>query len=477
MDDPHIMDNEKRALLKSLPSVDLVLQTEELEEIGEDFPRWYVLDFVRDILAEKREEIIAGPEEGAEQNEGLSAEAVALEAIARMRDSHKFSLKRVINATGIVLHTNLGRAVLGREALDNVMAVGGSYSNLEFDLESGGRGSRHSHLQALLRRLTGAEGAMVVNNNAAALMLALDTMAQGKEVVISRGELIEIGGSFRIPDIMRKSGAQLREVGTTNRTHLRDYAAAITDNTGLLLKVHTSNYKIVGFTAEVALEELVELGAQYDMPVMEDLGSGNFVSSVEGVVIPEPTVEEKVKTGADIISFSGDKLLGGPQAGIIVGKEDCIKRLAANPLARALRVDKFTVAALEATLQIFLEGGEALRRIPTLGMLSAPIEELGAKARALIDMVGNQTGEDLVLSISEDVSQAGGGSLPEAGFPTMVVALTSRTLNPEQMEERMRTWRVPILGRISRDRYLLDMRTVGEDQLQEIAAALKQLME
>ncbi len=470
-------DEKKQELLRTLPSVDAVMQVEDMEALMKDFPRWFVLDCVRDTLDAKRKEILAGDAGANPASEGLSAEKVALEVGEKLRGSQRFSLKRVINATGIILHTNLGRAVLGQEVLRNILAVGGTYSNLEYNLEAGQRGSRHSHLEGILTRLTGAEAALVVNNNAAAVLLALDTLAKDREVIVSRGELIEIGGSFRIPDIMSKSGAQLKEVGTTNRTHLKDYASAVTDNTALLLKVHTSNYRIVGFTTEVALEELVELGREYQIPVMEDLGSGNLTPSAGDTIIPEPTVQDKIKAGIDLITFSGDKLLGGPQAGIILGKDACVSQLAANPLARALRVDKFTIAALEATLHLYLEGGEALMRIPTMEMLSRPVEEQERKALALADMMKDYMGEKLSVSVSRDVTQAGGGSLPGVEFPTAVAALTSTALSPEEIDERLRKAKIPILGRISQDRFLLDMRTVQEDELQEIASAVKQLAE
>ncbi len=468
-------DSQKQTLFRMLPSVDAVLQVESMGTLMEEFPRWYVLDCVRETLENKRKKILSGDAGDINAAEETSAARVALEVEERVRDSQRFNLKRVINATGIVLHTNLGRAVLGKEVLNNILTVGGSYSNLEYDLNTGQRGSRHSHLQSILQRLTGAESALVVNNNAAAVLLALDTLARGKEVIVSRGELIEIGGSFRIPDIMLKSGADLKEVGTTNRTHLKDYASAITDDTGLLLKVHSSNYRITGFTAEVALQELVEVGRQYGIPVMEDLGSGNPVSSAGETTIPEPTIQEKVKTGADLVTFSGDKLLGGPQAGVILGREEYIRQLSANPLARALRVDKFTIAALEATLQIYLDGDEALLRIPTMSMLAQSTKELKRRASRLANSIKRHPGKMLTVSVSEDVSQAGGGSLPSVEFPTMVVSLTSSRLSPQEIEERLHKRKIPILGRISQDRFMLDMRTVQEEELKEISSALKNL--
>src|SRR5205085_1792308 len=338
-------------------------------------------------------------------------DTLAARVVEGVRRAGRFSLRPVINATGVVLHTNLGRALLSDLARERVAAVAAAYSNLEMDLATKERGSRYSHVEALLRRLSGAEDALVVNNNAAAVLLALETLAQGKEVIVSRGELIEIGGEFRIPDIMRRSGARLVEVGATNRTHPRDYADAITADTALLLKVHSSNYRVVGFTAEVSSRELVEIGRARGIAVMEDLGSGSFVDLRPFGFPYEPTVQEVVSAGVDVVTFSGDKLLGGPQAGIVVGGGALVTRLKKNPLNRALRIDKLTLAALEATLYAY-EAGDPRETIPALRMLTEPLADVRARARRLLRALPAAARTRLDARIVEDQAQVGGGPLP-----------------------------------------------------------------
>jgi L-seryl-tRNA(Ser) seleniumtransferase len=385
-----------------------------------------------------------------------------------------FSLRPVINATGVVLHTALGRAVLSTLALERLALVGQGYSNLEIDLEDKSRGSRYSHVVGLLRRLGGAEDALVVNNNAAAVLLALETLAHGREVVVSRGELIEIGGEFRIPDIMRRSGAVLREVGTTNRTHLRDYAEAIGPATALILKVHPSNYRVVGFTAEVSSRELAGLGRERGVPVMEDLGSGSLVD-LRDVGLPwEPTVPEVVSAGVDVVAFSGDKLLGGPQAGILVGRSEVVVRLKKNPLNRALRVDKLTLAALEATLYAY-EAGTARETVPTLRMLTEPLASIRRRAERLLALIPPGQVERLGAAIQDDQSQVGGGALPTVELPTAALALRSAVVPARVADERLRAATPPVVARIKDHRLLLDCRTVLPSELSALARVLSTL--
>jgi L-seryl-tRNA(Ser) seleniumtransferase len=382
-----------------------------------------------------------------------------------------FSLRPVINATGVVLHTNLGRALLSGAALARVGAVATAYSNLELDLDTKERGSRYAHVDGLLRRLTGAEDALVVNNNAAAVLLALESLARGREVVVSRGELIEIGGEFRIPDIMQRSGARLREVGTTNRTHPRDYAEAIGPDTALLLKVHTSNYRVVGFTAEVSSRELAQLGRERGIPVMEDLGSGSLLDLRRHGFPYEPTVQEVVAAGIDVVSFSGDKLLGGPQAGLVVGRRDLVGRLKKNPLNRALRIDKLTVAALEATLTAY-EAGDALRTIPTLGLLTEPLGGIRARARRLLARLAPDLRRRFNAGLVEAASQVGGGALPTVELPTIAVALGADAVQTRALDAALRAGDPPVIGRIVDDRLLLDCRTVLSSDVARLSIAI-----
>jgi len=374
----------------------------------------------------------------------------------------------------VVLHTNLGRALLSPLAQERLREVAASYSNLEMDVARKERGSRYSHVDGLLRRLSGAEAALVVNNCASAVLLALESLARGKEVVVSRGELIEIGGEFRIPDILRRSGATLREVGTTNRTHLKDYANAIGPETGVLLKVHTSNYRVVGFTAAVSSRELAELGRARGIPVMEDLGSGCFVDLTRHGFPYEPTVPEVVAAGVDLVAFSGDKLLGGPQAGIVVGRAELVERLARNPLNRALRIDKFTIAALEATLYAY-EAGTALTTIPTLRMLTEPLPAIRQRARRVLSRMGAEAARALGARVVESTSQVGGGALPTVELPTAVVAIGTSARPAEALDQALRTGRPAVLGHVLDDRLQLDCRTVLPSEVPALAARLAAL--
>ncbi|MCL1906085.1 MAG: L-seryl-tRNA(Sec) selenium transferase [Clostridiales bacterium] len=381
------------------------------------------------------------------------------------------SLRRVINATGIVLHTNLGRAVLSQAAREAVNKVSAGYCNLEMDLKSGGRSSRYEHVRELLMLLTGAEDALVVNNNAAAVLLALDTLAAGGEAAVSRGELVEIGGSFRVPDIMAKSGVTLREVGCSNKTHLSDYEAAISDRTALLLKVHPSNFKQVGFTQTVELTDLLNLGKKYDLPVLYDLGGGCLYPLAKAGVGEEPQIAQIMKNGPDVLCFSGDKLLGGPQAGILLGKSGYISRMKANPLTRALRVDKFTLAALEATLREYLDMEAARKNIPTLSMILADIEVLRAKAEKLAALL-EETGAGR-LSIVMGLSEAGGGSLPAVELPGPLVQLQPLRLTAEALNRALRQGDPAVLAYIRENKLIFDPRTLSEEEIAPLAQAVK----
>jgi len=456
------------AALRALPSVDALLLTLEGVAALRDIPRGRLTESVREVLGAERRRVL----EGGVAPPAIEALAARVEGL--LASGGAFSLAPVINATGVVLHTNLGRALLSPLARERLVSAAQAYSNLEMDVAKKERGSRYSHLEGLLRRLTGAPASLVVNNCAAAVLLALETLARGKEVVVSRGELIEIGGEFRIPDIMRRAGAVLREVGTTNRTHLKDYAGAIGPETGLLLKVHTSNYRVVGFTASVSSAELVELGRARGVPVMEDLGSGCLADLTRYGFPHEPTVPEVVAAGVDLVSFSGDKLLGGPQAGIVVGRGDLVERLAKNPLNRALRIDKFTVAALEATLYAY-EAGDALTTIPTLVMLTEPLASIRSRARRLLRRLPDAAAHSLGAAIVESRSQVGGGALPTVELPTAALALGSTARPAQDLDEALHLARPPVLGRLAADRLLLDCRTIQETEVPVLGAILTAL--
>ena len=377
----------------------------------------------------------------------------------------KLKLRRTINATGVVVHTNLGRSLLADDAVENLLTIASRYSNLEFDLSKGTRGSRYSNVEDILCEISGAEAAMVVNNNAGAVFLCLETISRDKKVIVSRGELVEIGGSFRIPDVMAKSGGILKEVGTTNRTHLKDYESAIENDTGLLLKVHKSNYSIVGFTAEVSLEDLVALGARYQIPVMEDLGSGTFVDFSKYGLLKEPTVQESVAAGADVITFSGDKLLGGPQAGIIVGKKDLLNDIKKNPMTRALRIDKLTLAALESTLRYYRNIDTVMGSIPTLRMLSLPFDHIETNAKELGKMLENIGDTRMSVKLINLSSRAGGGALPLLNLPSKGVGVEIQGISANSIEEYLRNNDLPVIGRIEDDIFIMDLRTVQDDEL------------
>jgi len=464
--------NPKQAILSKLPAVDEVLKHPGLAQALETSPRALVVGAVRDELESIRRRALAGEDM---QSPPDMAE-IAAGALSRIREKSRPHLKRVINATGVIVHTNLGRSLLPKTAIERMVEVSERYSNLEFDLDEGRRGSRYSHVEEILKELTGAESALVVNNNAAAVYLSLQTHATGKEVIVSRGQLVEIGGSFRIPEVMARSGATLVEVGATNKTHYRDYANAVTENTGMLLKVHTSNFQIVGFTAEVPLEELVALGREHGVPVMEDLGSGCFLDLSKYGLKREPTVQETVQAGADICTFSGDKLLGGPQAGLIVGKAKYIDPIKKNPVNRAFRIDKLTLAALEATLMLYRREEDAIRFIPTINLICAPIKTLQARARRLAGRIRKAVGEKAVVEIISGASRVGGGALPIQDLPTRLVAVSPRSVSAAKLEQRLRACEIPVICRIEQEKALLDARTIQDDELALIERAFKSIM-
>ena len=466
---------DRQRFLRALPAVDELLRHASLQSCLVNQGRELILDSIRRVLARKRQDILRSATEESAARVETSLEHLIPSILEDLAQTARPSLRPLINATGVVLHTNLGRAPLPAAALQNIAEIAGRYSNLEFDIGTGERGKRYTHVQNLLRRISGAESALVVNNNAGAVLLALNSLAEGREVIVSRGQLVEIGGSFRVPDVMKKSGASLVEVGTTNRTHLRDYEQAIGEATALLLRVHTSNFRILGFTAEVSLKDLVALGHGRNLPVMEDLGSGCFVDLSAHAMEKEPTVQEALATGADLVTFSGDKLLGGPQAGIILGKRNYIESLAQNPLARALRIDKMTLAGLESILRLYLDRDRALREIPALRMLACPAEELEVRAKRLQGRLENLP-VPCQVDVKRESSQMGGGALPLQDIPTFVVALRPQNLSAASLEERLRKNDPAVIARIKEDEVLLDPRTVSETEEGELIEAVRRAL-
>ena len=450
--------DEHSALLSRLPSVDEILKGPEGSAWLRSFPRAIVIQAIREVIAGERQKIVDG------ENPEISLAALLPDIARQIQSLSSYSLLPVINATGIVLHTNLGRAVLSERALENVVAVSRGYANLEYDLAAGKRGKRYVHTGRILRQLLGSEDALIVNNNAAAVFLSLNTLAKNREVIVSRGELVEIGGSFRVPDVMTASGAVLREVGTTNKTHLYDYSRAVSEKTGLILKVHQSNYKVIGFTEDVPISDLVRLGNDQGLPVMYDLGSGNLIDLKPYGIHTEPSVQEILRSGVDIITFSGDKLLGGPQGGIIVGKKDLIEKIRKNPLARAVRVGKMTIAAFEATLMEYLDPDQAMKNIPVLDMLFQPVEAIRMRARKLAAGLRRKPAA-AEIRVIKDISKAGGGSLPEAALDTYVVAVAPSHISVNDLEKRLRSGATPVIARIREHTLLLDARTIRNDDI------------
>jgi L-seryl-tRNA(Ser) seleniumtransferase len=462
---------DKQKLLSSLPSVDEIAKSKEGIEWQHKFPRVYVVRAIREIIQRQREAILEGRLEEA------GAEDLIPEIERRIEKLSAFSLNPLINATGVVIHTNLGRSILSDAVLDQVTKIAGGYSNLEYDIEKGERGKRYSHVQRLLKEITGAEAGIVVNNNAAAVFVCLTALARGREVIVSRGELVEIGGSFRIPDVMASSGALLKEVGTTNKTHDYDYENAINEHTALMLKVHQANFRMIGFTEALSIEELVAIGKKSSVPVMFDLGSGCLVDLKPYGIHVEPSVQEIVKAGADIVTFSGDKLLGGPQAGVIVGKSKLIDIIAKNTLMRAVRVDKMTLAALEVTLRCYLDQESAIEKIPTLSMLLQEPEKIRDRARKIVQLLkrGLRAADGAAVSINvvEDLSQSGGGALAEVPFKTYAVSIVPSGLSVNALESRLRRGNPPVIARIKDDALILDARTVRNKDIGLLVKAVR----
>jgi L-seryl-tRNA(Ser) seleniumtransferase len=470
------MDKKTKELLKDLPKIDELLLLLEKEDVYALAPRALVKDICRKTVQGLREKITGGKKDNREAI-SLETKDVAGEIYQNIKSLHAYNLRRVVNATGVILHTNLGRAPLCPEALQRLVEVGRGYSNLEFDLAKGERGQRYDNVSHLLCALTGAEDALIVNNNAAAVLLVINTLAEGKEAIVSRGELIEIGGEFRIPEVMNKSAARLREVGTTNRTRLKDYEKAINKETGLIMKVHTSNYRIVGFTEEAEIEALVALGKKKRIPVMNDLGSGCLINLEDYGLEHEPTVREVISAGVDVVTFSGDKLLGGPQAGIIVGGKKILAKIKKNPLNRALRIDKFTLAALEATLMHYLNAPQAVKKLRPLKALTEPVAEVKKRARKLFNKLQKEKYEDLELCLRDGFSTAGGGSLPTQKIPTVLIGIKSKKMSAGRMEEKLRALAVPVIVRVDKDEVLIDPRTVAEDEFAFIVNGLSKCLE
>ena len=458
-------------LFRHLPSMDSALSALESGKDIQSLPRPLIKQLINEFLDICREEIRAGAITEPSQ---LKLDALQPRLTAFVRVGARPHFRRVLNGTGVVIHTNLGRSLLAKSAIEAVVEACGHYSNCEFDLSTGQRGSRYSHVEKILCDITGAEAAMVVNNNAAAVFIMLETLARGREVIVSRGQLVEIGGSFRIPDVMTKSGAVLREVGATNRTHVHDYESAINDETGALMRVHTSNFRVVGFTKEVSLAEMRALGDKYNLPVIEDLGSGSLFALEGEGLLGEPSVQQVVAQGADVVSFSGDKVLGGPQAGIIVGRREFIDRIKKNPVNRAMRIDKMTLAALEATLRLYLDMDEARRQVPTLKMITASEEALKSKARRLADAIRNRLGKKVTVTMRKGVSRVGGGAFPEYDLPTTVVVVSLKDISASELREALLKTDPPLVARIEDEGFLLDPRTLDSTELKLVADALEQ---
>jgi L-seryl-tRNA(Ser) seleniumtransferase len=460
--------NEQQQLLRQLPAVDRVLREDVLQDILSELSQEVVSEAVQLSVANLRAELLGT---GMVTADRLEPALVAEAAAQRCRELLQPSLRKVINASGTLLHTNLGRAPLADQAVQAMAEVAAGYSNLEFDLAEGVRGQRYSHVESLLTRLTGAEAALAVNNNSGAVLLALTALGRGKEAIVSRGELVEIGGAFRIPDVMEAGGLKLCEVGTSNRTHLRDYENAVTEETAILLKVHTSNYRIVGFTSDVPARELLPLAQEKSLVLMEDLGSGLLIDLSRYGLEAEPTVPEVVKAGVDVITFSGDKLLGGPQAGLIVGKKEYIDKLRKHPLARALRIDKLTLAALEATLRLYLKPERAKQELPVLRMFAADPQEQKARCTKLSETLA-AAGLPAEIALVEDISRVGGGAMPLTELADWAVEIAPQRENVVTLAKRLRDLRPAVVARIQNERLRINLRAVFTAEEESLTQAL-----
>ena len=466
---------DMNSIMRMLPSVDKLMQDNRISGYYKYFPKVLVTDSIREGLYQIRMKILKNELDISAVN--LFDETIKT-IINRINKNSGPNLKKVVNGTGVILHTNLGRSILSEKVKETLWDVSGCYSTLEYNLEKGERGERYSHVDELLCKLTGAEGAMVVNNNAAAVLLLLSALAKDKEVIVSRGELIEIGGSFRVPEVISQGGAKMVEVGTTNKTHLKDYENAINGKTAAILKIHTSNYRVIGFTEGVSGNELVKLGEKYNLPVIEDLGSGMLIDFQKYNLPHEPTVQEVVSMGLDLVTFSGDKLLGGPQAGIIVGKKHYIELLKGHPLTRALRIDKMTLAALEGTLRLYFDEEKAIKEIPVLKMLMKDRSSLRREAKKLHNKLKKELKELIDVEVVETEAQPGGGSLPEYNIPSYGVQISSKKISTPVLNKRLHQLDVPIIGRIIKNKLILDVRTLqGEDNRDIVTGLQKVLLE
>ena len=458
----------KNMLYRSIPKVDVLLENQDIVTLIENHHRDVVVDVIREEIDKLRNFI--------KENDDVNLiETKINNLIENIKIStekvYSYNIKKVINGTGTILHTNLGRAIISKKHADYLSEVVTSYSNLEYNLEEGKRGERYSHFEKLICKITGAEAAMAVNNNAAAVMLVLSSMAAEREVIVSRGELVEVGGKFRIPDVMKSSNAHLVEIGTTNKTHLEDYEDAISENTGAFLKVHTSNFKILGFTESVSIEELCKLGREKDIPVIEDIGSGVLIDLSEYGLEYEPTVQDSIKAGVDVVSFSGDKLLGGPQAGIIVGKKKYIDKMKKNPLTRAFRIDKFTATILEMIFHEYLNEEDAIKNIPVLSLITKDLKEIEKNANDLFNKI-EKLKDVADINVEDTFSQIGGGSLPAERIKSKSVTIMPKNISTQSLEAKLRAGKNPVVGRISEEKLILDMRTVLEDEIDILAQKL-----
>ena len=461
---------DKKKWYRNIPKVDILLEQDCIQKMIEHYGRESVMEAIH-IELDNLRKYIASCEDDAMAKEQVEMLESHIELT--VTDMHTPNMKMVYNGTGTILHTNLGRAPISKKHMDRIYALATGYSNLEYNLKEGHRGERYSHFEELICKITGAEAAMAVNNNAAAVMLILSSLAKGGEVVVSRGELVEIGGKFRIPDVMEQSGATLVEIGTTNKTHYEDYVEAITEETKALLKVHTSNYRIVGFTDTVGIDELVDLAKENEIPVIEDLGSGVLIDLSKYGLTYEPTVQDSIAKGADVVCFSGDKLLGGPQAGIIIGKKKYINMMKKNQLTRALRIDKFTAAALELVLMEYQSEEQAVKNIPALEMITRPLDEIKKDAMSFLRML-KRAGLPAKIRVVPCESQIGGGSLPLERIPSFGVEIVPEKIEIPELEVRLRYLPVPVIGRTVNDSILLDMRTLGKNY-KALAAEVKDL--